>query len=558
MMIKAIKNVFQDHKKWYAFLIVLSFVLYGNTLKNGYAIDDHYVTNNNQVKKGLKAIPEIFSSYYAQNENNNFYEYRPLVKATFAIEYQFFGGSVALSHFINSMLYGLLLIVLFKFINRFLPEPVSPYFTHAIILLFAVLPLHTEVVASLKNRDILLCFLFAALSVLAIEKFITRGEKKYIAYACLLAFCSFLSKVEALPFIAIAPILLLKKYPLSMANKILVCTVFIAGYLGVEIMRSTLLNGGGDHHPFYNFERPEALEYDFFLRFKLGMICLGYYIKNLLLPSDMACYYGMYTLPITYGGYFFAGLLSSLALGYVYIRLLFKPLSNLLTGITLFALPISLYLQIAKPVPGIIADRFTFFASLGFAIIIASLLLKLYTWLKTQNKEKQFNNVIYLLVAAGFIYAGSSIYRNKDWKNNLTLYKTDVQKWPSSVKLNTLYANEILNNITQRTGLIKQPEYRANIDAAYRHMFKAYCLEPAYYNSLNTLAYIDLSFNNQPYKALYWLKQALKTDTINYEIPLNICLAYKRIHNPDSLTEYYKRVIILNPGIKDKLDKALF
>lgn len=559
MMVKAIDKLFSNYKKWYAFLIALAFVLYGNTLKNGYAIDDHYVTNNDQVKKGIKAIPGIFSSYYAQNENNNFYEYRPLVKASFAIEYQFFGNNVTISHFINIVLYGLLLIILFRLISSFLPKDNHPYLSHLIIIFFAVLPLHTEVVASLKNRDILLCFIFAALAIIITDNYIAKGQKKHLAFAFLLAFCSFLSKVEAAPFIAIAPVLLLKKHRLSLPNKILVCCIFIVGYTSVETLRTLLLKDGGqDYHPFYNFERPEALYYDMLLRIKVGFICLGYYLKSLVFPSNMACYYGMYTIPLTYSGYFFTGVLISIVLACIYIKDFFKPLSNLFTGITLFILPVSIYLQVAKPVPGIIADRFTFFASLGFSVIIISLVQNLYHLFKRKNREMHFKYLIYIFIATCCIYIYLSINRNKDWKNNLTLYQADVQKWPSSVKLNTLYANEILDNITKRTGRIKQHEYKTNVDIAYKHMFKAYCLEPSYYNSLNTLAYIDLSFNNQPYKALYWLKKAQKTDTINYEIPLNICLAYQRINNPDSLFKYYKRVIDLNPLVKEKLDNVLF
>ena len=42
------------------FFFLFAFVLYGNTILNKYAIDDNFVTNNEVVVKGIKAIPHFF------------------------------------------------------------------------------------------------------------------------------------------------------------------------------------------------------------------------------------------------------------------------------------------------------------------------------------------------------------------------------------------------------------------------------------------------------------------------------------------------------------------
>ncbi len=52
------------------FFFVWAFVLYGNTILNKYGIDDEFVTNNETVKKGLAAIPEIFSTHYIDQKGN--------------------------------------------------------------------------------------------------------------------------------------------------------------------------------------------------------------------------------------------------------------------------------------------------------------------------------------------------------------------------------------------------------------------------------------------------------------------------------------------------------
>src|SRR5687768_11618676 len=85
-------------------ILALVLILYGNSLKNGYSLDDEYVIYNNAtVQEGIKAIPEIFTSRYA-TEGESAYGYRPLAKAVFAIEHQLFGNKLAVSHFINLLI----------------------------------------------------------------------------------------------------------------------------------------------------------------------------------------------------------------------------------------------------------------------------------------------------------------------------------------------------------------------------------------------------------------------------------------------------------------------
>lgn len=550
---EVLKNIIDDRKKWYIFLLALCFLLYGNTLNNDYTIDDHYVTNNLTVKKGVKALPEIFSSYYAVNENNNSYEYRPLVKATFAIEYQLFKENSIVSHLINIVLYFFSLCLLYHFLRIFLVNQ-NHFHIQLIIICFAILPIHSEVVASLKNRDILLCFNFVFLSIIILDRYIIY-KKKYlllIAYAC--STLAFLSKIEALPFIFLTPILFIKKSDFNYKKNIDVLLVFVLGYITFFLTKYFLLGNTLEHHSFYNFERPLLLEHDVILRVNIGLNCLGFYIKNLIFPSNLSCYYGLYTIPMNMSTYYLLGLVFSVILLFIFIKYI-KKQSNLWLGILLFS-TISLYLQIATPVPGILADRFVFFASAGYVIIVGYIINKLYEYF-SQKKSTHINYLNFIIIIFFIAYSIFIIKRNSEWKNNLTLYKADVKKWPNSIKLNILCANEIVNNINKRTGLIKPNEHEEYIKKAYNHMLKAYSLDSTYYNSLNTLAYIDLSFYNNPEKAIYWLNKAQTHDTINYEIPLNICLAYTRIKNTDSVEKYYFKALKLNTAIEKQLNTVI-
>ncbi len=82
---------------------LFAFIIYSNTLDHKYVLDDFGVIPENLItKKGVSALPEIFSSTYRAGTNlidNSLY--RPLSKAMFAIEWQMAPNSPALSHWMN-------------------------------------------------------------------------------------------------------------------------------------------------------------------------------------------------------------------------------------------------------------------------------------------------------------------------------------------------------------------------------------------------------------------------------------------------------------------------
>jgi hypothetical protein len=55
-------NTILKHK-YQLLIVLLTFILHSNIIFNGYNIDDSFVIeNNNQVLKGIKAIPKIFKT----------------------------------------------------------------------------------------------------------------------------------------------------------------------------------------------------------------------------------------------------------------------------------------------------------------------------------------------------------------------------------------------------------------------------------------------------------------------------------------------------------------
>ena len=140
-------------------LFFLSFLLYSNTIPNEYCLDDELVTQNHRLtSKGIAAIPEILEEPYYKDDMGYSYGYRPVTLIFFAVTHEIWGENPHAEHLINALLYACLVVLFFVFIRKLFPHlEFWPAFFAAVF--FAVYPPHTEVVASLKNRDELLSFL---------------------------------------------------------------------------------------------------------------------------------------------------------------------------------------------------------------------------------------------------------------------------------------------------------------------------------------------------------------------------------------------------------------
>lgn len=202
------QSIFKNPIFIFFVFIVVAFILYGNTLPHKYNLDDAFVTNGNpQVKKGISGLYEIFTLPYSDRENY-VYGYRPIAKASFAIEYSLWKFNPHLSHLVNIILYAISLFLLFILFQKIF-KTIKPIYLWLMVLLFASHPIHTEVVSSLKNREELFCFLFGFLSLYFFLLFFKNYKWYHILLGIVSLLLSLLSKQTGVVFIAIIPLTLL-------------------------------------------------------------------------------------------------------------------------------------------------------------------------------------------------------------------------------------------------------------------------------------------------------------------------------------------------------------
>jgi len=187
---------------------VIPVIVYAVTIGNNYNMDDELVTRGHVLtSKGLAGIPEILTSQYYQDAMGYAYDYRPVVLVSFAIEHQFLGEYVWASHAINVLLYGFMCFLLYRVLRK-LFVGYSYILSFFITLLFAVHPVHTEVVASIKNRDEILAFIFGLLAFREAILYTTTAKLYRLLLVCLFFLLALFSKLTILPLAFIIPVIL--------------------------------------------------------------------------------------------------------------------------------------------------------------------------------------------------------------------------------------------------------------------------------------------------------------------------------------------------------------
>lgn len=196
----------------YIFLVIVVFLVFGNTVLNGYNYDDELVTINNEITKreSSVSIVDIFSSSYHEAYGYS-YGYRPITTLSFFLEHKVFKENSQTSHAINLVLYIITTLLLY-YLLTIIFNSVNPYILLFIALMFALHSVHSEVVSSIKNRDEILSLLFLELTILFSFKWFNHKKAYLLVLITIGVFLSILSKKGSVSIIALLPILLYLKF----------------------------------------------------------------------------------------------------------------------------------------------------------------------------------------------------------------------------------------------------------------------------------------------------------------------------------------------------------
>ena len=547
---------FKEHKSVFFTFLVFTFLFYGNSLRNKYALDDDYITvtnfpqkgneykpNHALVSKGFSGIPKIWKSRYAHDSEGSF-DYRPFTTTTFAIEYAIFGQNPFISHLINLLIYFVSVWLVFCILLNLLQGNEFAYSISLLTaLVFLIHPMHTEVVNNLKCRDELLAFVLSLLTLWYSLKFYEKPTFKYIILIFLFLSLAIFSKRTAVLAFAIIPlcIIFFKKVNIKYATTIISVLILIG--IIASFIKTNIVSEKTIRH-YYHFENPLYTDHVSFLhKIIIGIKTFGFYVKFSLLPYPFRYYYGTNTFDLStdINIYF---LITVLFIGFLSYYI-FKHKDKLLLFATLlFCGCILPFINIGTPAPGVLGERFAYFSSLGFCLLISIILVK---FIKL-NKYKSISDfvskpLIYLLpvMIISIIYIWN---RNSNWKNKVSLFEHDIVHLEVSAKANSLLANEYFEML--RSTNKKYPD-QILVQKCLKHYNAAMTSDSSFYTAYNNSGVLYYSYLNDFKTAKKYFLLGIRHRPLYAQAYENLGNCYKQENNFNKAFECYKKSIEINP-----------
>ncbi|NUO01990.1 MAG: tetratricopeptide repeat protein [Saprospiraceae bacterium] len=522
-----------------AILAAVSFLLYANTLGHDYTLDDAIViTDNMFTQKGISGIPGLFQydTFYGffKEEGKAALvaggRYRPLTPAMFAVEVQLFGLKPFAGHLFNVLWYMLTVVVLFALLRQLFLFKTNAdragFIAFVAALIFAAHPIHTEVVANIKGRDEIIALLGSLAAVWCALKAHEQpsGALRWHLLGGVSFFLALLSKENAITFLAVLP-LTFYYFTNAKGSSIAKLTVpVVAATVLFLAIRFSIVPPPGKppmelmNNPFLKYsDRGYYVQFSYGEQLATIIYTLGEYLRLLVYPHPLTHDYYPRHVEIMNWEKWQVSVSMLLHIGlavYAVIGLLKKELVSY--GILFYLLTLSIVSNLFFPVGTNMAERLIFMPSAGFALAVAVLLDRAHTrWGATP--------ALSLLAGVIFLFGLQTILRNPVWKDNLTLFTTDIAVSKNSAKLCNAVGGELYVQSTKEKNETKRMEM---LNEAVQHLENAVRIHPQYKN-----AYLLLGncYNNLKVyeKSIASYKMALLIDPVYKEATDNLGITYR-------------------------------
>ena len=421
----------------YLLIILISFLVYANSLFNDFVYDDPVFIFNDKSITSLSNIPKYFTGEQGY-QKSNFPYFRPITSASFNINYLFSGYTPFGYHLFNLILHLLNSLLLFKFLlivfNKYSGKENQVNIIISCLLgtlIFAVHPVHTEAVSWIAGRVDILLFTFFILAFIYYLKYSesdnNRSPNLYFYITCFFYSLALLTKETAIIFTAaifLFDLIVRRKHIKQILRESLkIYSLLIIISLLYLYVRMIMLKNVTVKDFYLYFYNKDAITIIFTM-----IQTIPLYIKLLLFPASFIYNYNGF-IPYT-NSFNFHVLISIIItlLSITGIIVFLKKAPKVSYALIFFFISLSPVMNFV-PTVFLAAERFLYISSISLSIVIVSVLPAIGKFLK--------NIYIYSIFAVIIIILGIvTVLRNFDWKNNDTLFLSAKDK-PGTV----LYTN---------------------------------------------------------------------------------------------------------------------
>jgi tetratricopeptide (TPR) repeat protein len=559
-------------------LLLLTLLAYANSYEASFHHDDVHVIVRNSHVKDLNNIPRFFfqpqmgSGIYTETSS-----YRPLLMATFAMNYYLGGLNVFGYHLVNlglhagcAILVYLILLHLFRFASipsegKQLRDPLIALFG---ALIFALHPVQTESVTYITGRSSSMTGLFFLGSFLTFLQYRETRENRYWIFSCLLYAGSLLVKETA---VTLLPILVLfqwmfpeegtppKKYRVILPYLLLSLLYFLFRLY----FFGSLLYGSRPVRPFYENLLSQTRAW-------------VHYLGTLILPLNLNI---DYDFPVSHSILEGQVVLSIFLLVGIFLVIWRLSRSNRLVGFfalwfAITLLPTNSVIALDDPV----SDRWLYLSSVGYAALLAYAGNWIFQNLVEGKKRAAKVLFFFLCTLVVELYGFSTVLRNFTWNNDRSLWEDSVAKSPQKARpycaLGAVLAYE--GKLEEaRQSLERAIELAPRGGQAYINLGYVYSLQgkteeaiaayekaiplnpkllPEIYNNLATI-YLK---QGQMEKAEALLLKAVEIRPHFAPPYMNLGILYEKKGNLDRAIEGYEKTIQLAPDYQSAYEALSF
>lgn len=456
--------------------LVISFLLYGNSIPGAFVYDDNFFAQRQDIR-----TPSIFWNAFKQPYNPGSKEsgggfYRPVWIVSLAANYIFFGDSPVSFHMVNILLYAGTLVFLFYILERLLK---SSILAASIVLLFATLPIHTEVVANIKSRDELLSlFLLLASFIAFIRAVYSKARNPQTIISALLYGLALLTKES----VVLGPLIFILVYRLEYKSSMSYMGKFILPYVFVLLLclglRATVLRDDAflkDQAPYIlNPLKGASLP----VQLSTAMKIAGIYLTKTALPYNLTASYDFNHIALV--SHPFAswesilGMIGLFVLCYLALR---SKERTLRIGSIWFLVSYVIVSKIFFTKGALMGERLLYAPSVGLSVLYGYGLYRI-----CQTRLAILIPVLTVLLA---IYASIILPRNLVWRTSQGFFEQMVKDSPQSAQANISLARGYFD-------LGKLPDAKKYAIRAYT----IYPMHPPTLVLLGKLSYIENDFTS--------------------------------------------------------------
>lgn len=532
---------------WWVFpaLIVLSFVLYGNTLEHQWALDDaSAITDNRLVKQGSSAWVELLTTEYRYgywNSPGNLY--RPVTLLYFNVLWQISPESPKLFHLMQILLYSLLGFMIFRLVRRlwFLE---SWWAALLIAVMFMIHPLHTEVVANVKSADELFSLLFSVMAFHYLVYWIDEKNPMVLGGALLSYLVAMFSKEGAITFLVLFPVALWIFRPNAGNARWTGSALMVVPALIFLLCRSIFLGDqlsvGNTYSP---LDTTLAATHNYGEQLGTALLYAARYLWVTFFPWPLVSDLGYQQFPVVGVGNWksiLALVLLSGAFG-VSIYGLLKKKSPAAFGVFIFLICFSLVSNLVMKIGTAYGERLLFAPSLGWAIAIGSLLYAA----SRHTKLRVASMVLTGIIAITYCYL--TIQRNPAWYDSFTLYQADIRQAPNCIKLRYHYGLELAKKGKDATDSLERREWLQKGLVEYKRVLAQY---PTYFDAWAEKGLAEWRLGARD-SALASYQKSLEHNPNQARVWSNMGMIYYELQNWPKMKEVYTKSVQLDPNFTD-------